>query len=161
MNDPQKQRLYALETVFWAAWNVHAAGMHTVMRQQEWEGYCDWLLVDGLHDPYVNQRRRSRTQPLRFVELAQTEHRLAFAQLQSDVLGVQPDFRMKYIAMHEVSHLLTRELRQNSHGWRFVSVYAQMVGRHISEAAARQFRGLAHAQSIRFTQSISDIRFVA
>ncbi len=161
MTDPQKQRLYVLETIYWAKWNSHAEGMCAAMPQQEWQEYCEWILVDGLENPYYAQRRRSRTRPLTFVELASTATAVAFAHQGNDTLGAKPDFRTKYIAMHEVAHLLTRELRQNPHSWKFVSVYSQMIGRHVSEAAAPQFRGLAHAQKIQFTRCPDDVRFVA
>ncbi len=161
MSDPQKQRLYCLETIFWAKWNRHAEGMCTVMDQQEWEEYCEWLLADGLENPYRGQRRRSRTKSLTFVPMDPTSTANAVAYQRTDTLGCKPEYRTKFIAMHEVAHLLTRELRQNSHGWQFVSVYAQMIGRHISERAAREFRGLAHAQSVQFTQYLDQVRFVA
>jgi len=161
MTDPQKQRLYALETVYWAEWNSNAQGMRTVVSGPEWEAYCEELLADALADPYVHQRRRTRSQPLRFIDLPETDTFAACAFLSTDTLGVKATERKKYLAMHEVCHLLTRELRQNPHSWKFVSVYSQMIGRHISESAAQQFRGLAHSQSIQFTEYLSDVRIMA
>jgi hypothetical protein len=160
MKDPQRHRVYMLETIFWAKWNEHAEGMYSVVSQNAWEEYCEWLFADGLKNPYYAQRRRSRKQPLRFVELAETSKFLASAFPSTDTLGVRATERKKYLAMHEVCHLLTREFRLNSHGWQFVSVYSQMIGRHIGEAAARQFRGLAHAQKIQFTETIDQVRIV-
>jgi hypothetical protein len=161
MKDPQRHKLYMIETIFWAEWNEHAAGMYDVMTQQEWEEYSEFVFADGLKNPYYAQRRRTRTRPLRFVELPETYKFLASAYPSTDTLGVKPSQRKKYLAMHEVCHLLTREMTLNSHGWQFVSVYSQMIGRHVSEAAAIQFRGLAHSQSIQFTQHVSDVRIVA
>ncbi len=159
MIDEQKLRLYGLESAFWGRWNTHAYGMIDVMERKDWEAYCELLLADGIKHPYQVQRRRTRSRPLSFATIMDSEDLQGFALQSKDYLGAKAGARMKYIAMHEVVHLLTRELTQNAHNWRFVSIYSQMIGRHVSEEAAGMFRSLAHALNVQFTEYSDRVRF--
>lgn len=148
--DHNRHKVYALDSCFWQGGITDTAPLCTPVTFEAWAQYAEMLFTDGLHRPYRHQIRRTRRTPTLCIETL-TDNPLnsrAYAWLRRDKLAISEQHLFKWVALHEVAHLLVPGSVTAPHYWRWMSVYIDMVQRHVSHYAAGQFLALAHCFKI-------------
>ena len=146
-HDTQRHRVYALDRLMWSPRLDDTKAYSEIIPIQDWSKYCEFLFTDGLRNPYQHQTRRSRrSATLRIETLPYLGY--AFAHLRTDHLQVSPDLTQLWVALHEVSHLLVPNSIRAPHYWRWMSVYMQMIERHVGSSFAEVFRACAIGHSV-------------
>lgn len=145
VRDPQKLKLYTSDQVFWPSRDAHWSELISF---EDVTSFTEMVFMDGLRNPYRSQLRKTCRGP---VKVGRTDTVHACAYLKQDRIVYHATFQRRWVVLHEVAHLLTRESRVNSHGWRFVAVYANMIHRHVDRQAASSFLGLCQAFGVSFS----------
>ena len=144
VRDPQKLKLYTSDQVFWATRDAYWSDLISF---EDVTSFTETVFADGLLNPYPSQLRKTCRGP---VTVGRTDTLHACAYLKQDRIVYHATFQRRWVVLHEVAHLLTRESRVNPHGWRFVAVYANMIHRHVDRQAASSFLGLCQAFGVSF-----------
>ena len=156
--DHNRQKVYALDTCFWGGSIRETERFCVPVSFEVWTEYAEMLFTDGLRRPYHDQIRRTRRTPsLRIDRLMprpdETCTVSAYAYLRSDRLEVSQQRLLLWLALHEVAHLLVPACLSAPHYWRWMSVYAQMMQRHVGAYAAGQFLALAECFRIEYRRN--------
>lgn len=136
-SDPQRERVYDAEgclDFYW--WYLHRdrAPLDERLGWDELVAFCRHVYADALRRPYDLQWRTARARPRLTIE--PTDGPNSFAQAWCDRLCFNEAGRTRWVALHEVAHLLADREYEPAHGWRFANVLRQMAARHIHPDAS-------------------------
>lgn len=151
IQDPHKIKLYMAEGTFWQSRDPYWS---EVLSAGEITDYSRMLFTDGIARPYYSQIRRAFSPVLEITEQVK-EGATAYRTINR--ISYHPTFRTRSMAMHEVAHMLTPELRKNPHDWRFIRVYVEIIARHFNRNDAGILLTLAKA----FGAAIDPVRKAA
>jgi hypothetical protein len=138
-SDPDKALVYAVDSVFWP---MDVAALRPFVESltfSEFEQFCDLVYSDALAAPLPGQHRRRRKagQPIVPVSEYPFMDRAA-AYVNSQRIAVGEKYRFRWVALHEVAHLLTYRATI-PHGSEFQRVYLGLIARWLSPEFRNQY----------------------
>jgi hypothetical protein len=134
--DRQRTQFYTAEERFEQLWRHNHPRRRQPTTPMTWEAIaacCAMLYDDAMARPYRHQLVLPRREGPLVVDRVHDPARGSWAWRREHRLEIHVAQRTFGTAVHEVAHLLTI----GGHGWRFASVYRQMMGRHLHPDAER------------------------
>jgi hypothetical protein len=126
MADPNRHTVYLTDSTFWSAKTGRAYSQ--LLPRAEWAAFANQVYDDALRNPVPLQDRCRRTfaGPLK-IGIASGSKR-ALAYMVEHRIDVAADYLYKWVALHEIAHMLVKPTRQH-HGPEFIGVYSSLIER--------------------------------
>ena len=131
MYDPQAQAVYLIDHIVWKLFDPSFSELLSLSIFKRW---ANAAFRDALQNPVPYQTVFST--PGLKVTSRPGEGARAFQQRH--VIEVGQQSMSRWIALHEIAHLLTPTVPQ-WHGPEFVHVYAALITRHVGQEAGETF----------------------